>query len=80
MPLKPLSEKDRLYFEMLRLYEQLGMILRDYQAATAKERPPQGKAYLVDPYTGKRWKDIPNQRKSPAAGSRRQRGSSRKKD
>ena len=75
MPLKPLSEKDRLYFEMLRIYERLGMVLRDYEVATAGNAPKaKPNLDIIDPTTGKPWKDRPNKRKAPAAGTRRKRG------
>jgi len=82
--LKPVSEKDRLYMEMKTIHQKLGVVLREYEAATAIDDRPAVEPAVIDPRTGKpfgsRSKEKRNskKRKTPAAGSRRQRGFSRK--
>lgn len=52
--MKPMSEKDRLYFEMKALYTRIGKVLREYEASL----PPVGEVdkkrlVVLDPWTGK---------------------------
>ncbi len=54
MALKPISETDRLYFELKAIHQQIGRVLREYEA----NLPPVGEVdksrlVVMDPWTGK---------------------------
>lgn len=54
MALKPIDEKDRLYFEMKALHRRIGQVLKEYEAhLPTQEKPDKGRLKILDPKTGK---------------------------
>lgn len=67
MTLKPLTETERLYHEMLGIYRKLGVVLRDYEAAAEKENPrPKKIVPIIDPYTGKPFRHRSKKKRKPS--------------